>query len=69
MTGLVVPVGDAGALAGGVLELLRDPWLAARMGSAARRRAAERFTREAVLAAYEAGYEELAGGAAASAGA
>jgi glycosyltransferase involved in cell wall biosynthesis len=40
-TGLLFPVGDTHAMARGALRLLEDPALAARLGSAARQRAAE----------------------------
>jgi len=41
--GLLVPVGDAAALAKAVLELVRDRDLAQRLGAAARRTVEERF--------------------------
>jgi glycosyltransferase involved in cell wall biosynthesis/ribosomal protein S18 acetylase RimI-like enzyme len=41
--GLLVPVRDPEALAAAITRLLRDPDLRARLGEAARRRAAERF--------------------------
>jgi glycosyltransferase involved in cell wall biosynthesis len=66
VTGYLVPVDDADALAARALELLRDRGLAMRIGAAGRRRTAERFRREAVLAAYLEGYEELEGRMAAS---
>jgi glycosyltransferase involved in cell wall biosynthesis len=59
VTGLLVPVGEAGELADAVLRLLRDPEEATRMGAAGQRRAGERFTREAVLSAYLEEYEAL----------
>jgi glycosyltransferase involved in cell wall biosynthesis len=59
VTGSLVAVDDVEALSKALLELLRDPELAARFGAAARRRARERFTREAVLSAYLEGYEGL----------
>ncbi|MFO1070934.1 MAG: glycosyltransferase family 4 protein [Geminicoccaceae bacterium] len=43
-TGLLVERGDAGALGGALLALLRDPRARERMGRAARRRAARLFT-------------------------
>lgn len=59
VTGVLVPLEDAAALAGSTLELLRRPEIAARMGREGRRRAEERFTREAVISAYLAPYESL----------
>jgi glycosyltransferase involved in cell wall biosynthesis len=59
VTGILVPVNDAQALADALLRLVRSPELAGRMGAAAQRRARERFTREAVLAAYLEGYSVL----------
>jgi glycosyltransferase involved in cell wall biosynthesis len=44
VTGLLAPPGDAGAIASGLDQLLRDPVFAARLGAAARRRAEERFS-------------------------
>ena len=44
LTGLVVPPGDAGALARALERLLREPALARRMGEAARLRAEQRFS-------------------------
>jgi len=58
-TGLLVPVGDVEALARAALRVLTERELAARMGSAGRQLARERFTREAVLAAYLEGYRQL----------
>jgi len=43
-TGLLVPPGDAAALAGAVAKLLDDPDLAARLAEAGRRDAEERFS-------------------------
>jgi len=43
-TGLLVPPGDADALAGRILLALDDPALRARIGAAGRQRALERFT-------------------------
>jgi glycosyltransferase involved in cell wall biosynthesis len=47
-TGLLVPPGDAAALAAAILRLLADPKLG-RMGMAARARAVERFDEESVI--------------------
>lgn len=43
-TGLLVPMGDAPAMARAMLQLLADPGQAAAMGAAGRRRVRERFT-------------------------
>jgi glycosyltransferase involved in cell wall biosynthesis len=43
MTGLLVPVGDAKALAGAVIRLLGEPGLRTRMGVAGRERVEENF--------------------------
>jgi glycosyltransferase involved in cell wall biosynthesis len=57
VTGLLVPRGDAAALAAAVSALLRDPERRARMGTAAAARAAtvfdERRLAPALLDAYE----------------
>jgi len=58
--GLLVPPGDAEALARAVDRLLRDPGLASRLGAAARRRARARFSREAMVRRFEAFYLQLA---------
>jgi starch synthase len=42
-TGILVPAGDADALAAGVLDLLRDPERAAEMGERGRQRAVRQF--------------------------
>ena len=49
-TGIVVPAGDAAALAGGILRLLRDHDLGRRLGQAGRRRMLEHFTVPAAAA-------------------
>jgi glycosyltransferase involved in cell wall biosynthesis len=51
-TGFLVPSGDPAALAANVWELLRDPALRTRMGTAGRERMRTRFTFEAQAAAY-----------------
>lgn len=51
--GLLVPPGDPGQLAGAIGRLLADPGLAARLGAAARRRAEERYSREAMVRRFE----------------
>lgn len=58
-TGLVVPPGDPMALAQAINTLLADPELRRRMGAAGRRRVAELFTREAMVAGNEAVYREV----------
>ncbi|MGD2152844.1 MAG: glycosyltransferase [Gemmatimonadales bacterium] len=64
VTGLLVPVDDAVALADVLRELLGDDERRSRMSEAARARAAERFGRERVLRAYLDAYEALEGSAA-----
>lgn len=51
-TGVLVPVGDSGAVAEALADLLGDPAKAAVLGAAGRRRVVERFTRTAAFAAY-----------------
>jgi glycosyltransferase involved in cell wall biosynthesis len=63
VTGVLVPVDDSHALAEALIRLLRDGEAASRMGAAARERAAERFTRERVLATYLEVYEAMEGSA------
>jgi glycosyltransferase involved in cell wall biosynthesis len=46
--GRIVPAGDAGALAGALVELLGDPERCGRYGEAGRVRARERYSHEAV---------------------
>ena len=58
--GLLVPPADPGALAAGILTLLEDPDLRARMGQAAQRRAADFDIRSAVSRMEEV-YTELLG--------
>ena len=57
-TGLVVPPGDAVALAQAINTLLADPELRQRMGAAGRRRVAELFSRQRMVAGNEAVYRE-----------
>jgi glycosyltransferase involved in cell wall biosynthesis len=57
--GLLVPPGDAGALAAAIQRLLEDPALAARLASAARRRVEEHHSREAMVRRFEAFFEDL----------
>ena len=54
--GLLTPAGDADALARGIESLLRDPAERARLGQAARRRAREMFSADAIVPRYEALY-------------
>jgi starch synthase len=61
LTGLLVPPGDAGALAGALLAVLGDPALAARMGAAGRARVGERFEARAMAASIEREYLALLG--------
>jgi glycosyltransferase involved in cell wall biosynthesis len=57
--GLLVPPGDPAALAAAIGKLLRQPELARRLGAAARRRARERYSREAMVRRFEAFYASL----------
>lgn len=58
-TGLLVPVGDRAGLARATEQLLESPELARQMADAARRRAAEAFSVEKMVARYAALYREL----------
>ena len=60
MTGTLVPVGDARALAGAALALLGDPELAARYGRAGRMRALTRFSSSRHLDAWDGLYRDFA---------
>lgn len=60
VTGLLVPKGDAPALARALAALLRDPGRRARMGAAAAARASTMFSAERVGAALLRAYETLA---------
>ena len=51
--GVVVPPGDAGALADAICALADDRGRARALGTAAAARAAERWSSEAILAAFE----------------
>lgn len=64
VTGLLVPPGDAPALAKALAELLLDPARARGMGEAAARRAARVFAEDRVVAALEAAYARALGAAA-----
>jgi glycosyltransferase involved in cell wall biosynthesis len=59
--GLLVPPGDAAALAGAIGRLLREPALAMRLGHAARARATRQYGRAAMVRRFEDFYERLAG--------
>lgn len=61
VTGRLVPVRDAQALAGAILELVDDPALRTRMGEAARGRFLARFTAEAMVQATLEVYREVLG--------
>jgi len=58
-TGLLVPPGDAGALADAMTSLVRDPALRQRMGDAGRRRAESLFGLDVMIRAYESLYVSL----------
>lgn len=57
--GLLVPPGDPDALAAAVARLLTDRSLARRLGLAARRRAVERYSRQAMVRRFEELYVSL----------
>ncbi len=59
-TGLLVPGGDAEALAGAMRTLIEDAALRERLGAEARRRS-DRFGAAAVVPRFEAVYERLVG--------
>jgi glycosyltransferase involved in cell wall biosynthesis len=59
-TGLLVPPDDSRAFASAIVRVLKDRALAARLGAAARRRAIERHSREAMVRRFEEFYESLA---------
>jgi glycosyltransferase involved in cell wall biosynthesis len=58
-TGLLVEPGNAEQLAAALIELLEQPALAARLGAAGRRRVAEQFTIETMVAETVQYYDEL----------
>jgi L-malate glycosyltransferase len=57
--GLLVPPGDARALADAVCQVLADPELAGRLGAAARQSVVERFSMDRMVASTQALYENL----------
>ena len=61
-TGVLVPPGDAAALAGALADLLLDPARRARMGAAARRRAERAFAEDDIVAALLQAYDAAAAG-------
>jgi sugar transferase (PEP-CTERM/EpsH1 system associated) len=58
-TGLLVPAGDPGALAGAIHGLAVDPARARAMGQAGRQRVEREFSLAAMVGAYQAMYERL----------
>lgn len=58
--GFIVPVGDVAALSGRILQLLRDPALAGKMGAAGRAQVEQRFTIQRMISNYEELYTRLA---------
>jgi glycosyltransferase involved in cell wall biosynthesis len=60
-TGLIVPMNDVGALAQGVLRLLREPETAERLGANARRRYQERYRPEVMTQKLEELFSQLIG--------
>ena len=60
-TGLLLPFGDADALAGAVEGLIQDPAHRAALGRAAQHRARERFSAEVIVPRYEALYRRVCG--------
>lgn len=60
MTGILVPAGDAEALAANVVTLLEDPDRASRMGHAGRERARDQFSWDTMLAGLMSGYARIA---------
>ncbi len=61
VTALLVPPGDAGALAGAIQTLLNDPVRARAMGQAGRRRVEEQYTLRRHAEQIEAVYREVLG--------
>jgi len=60
-TGMLVPVGDPGLLAGAIVELLERPELRDRLSGAGRQRALEHYTVDAMVDGTLAAYERLPG--------
>jgi glycosyltransferase involved in cell wall biosynthesis len=60
-SGVLVPPGDAGALAEAVGSLIRDPGRRAALGAAARLRARELFSADAIVGRYEQLYRRVRG--------
>ncbi len=58
-TGLLVPFGDTGAMAGAIQSLLADPARRATLGRAAQLRAREHFSAAAIVPRYEALYRKV----------
>jgi glycosyltransferase involved in cell wall biosynthesis len=59
VTGVLVPPGDAAALAAALRRVLDEPGLARKLGEAGRRRLHEQFSWEAITARWEAVYASL----------
>ena len=59
VSGLLVPSADPDALAGAIESLIREPKRRLAMGEAARRRARERFSADAIVPRYEALYQRV----------
>jgi N-acetyl-alpha-D-glucosaminyl L-malate synthase BshA len=59
VSGLLVPAGDADAVARGAETLIADPSLRARLGAAARRRAGELFSANVIVSKYEQLYRRV----------
>lgn len=66
VTGILVPPGDSRLLAEGILRLIRDPQMAARMGMAGRARVEEMFSAEAMATRTIEIYERCCAGTASS---
>jgi glycosyltransferase involved in cell wall biosynthesis len=60
-TGILVPVGDADALARAVESLIRNPARRTALGRAAQQRAREWFSAEVIVPRYEALYQRVCG--------